>query len=164
MKYLNKHSLLILMIASALLVTIKISGNGGIKEYTSKKEYADIMTYLQQGLIDKGYEIEKIQPIDRGLAKAGKKINVYRIIFFNPRHTQDAVQRKYPGFSALLPLSITVAKEKNKIRIISGPYKFMVNSAKGDDLRALVKLWQHDSDKVIKHAIKTSESTFKLKI
>jgi len=153
----------ILAIVAASLLYLFGSNPGGIREYSSSKDYSEIMTHLQLGLISHGYEIEKIQPIDKGLARAGKKIETYRIIFFNPRHTIGAIQRKYPGFSALLPLSITVAKHKNKIVIVSSPYKFLSRAARGKDIRALVKLWQQDSDSIIKQALKQSETPFKLK-
>lgn len=144
-----------------LVVVMLLPDPGGIRQYTSKKEYADIMSNLQQGLVDKGYEIEKIQPIDKGLGKAGLKIRTYRVIFFNPKHTMNAVQEKYPAFSALLPLSITVAREKNRLRIVGTPFRMLIKNAEGKDLKALVRRWQQDSEKVIKKALKNSEAPFR---
>jgi len=157
-----QHSVVILSLVLGILYFSLLSDKGGIKEYRTNKDYANVMTHLQQGLLDKGYEIEKVQPIDNGLAKAGLKIKAYKVIFFNPRYTLDAIEHKYPGFSALLPLSITVAQEKGSIKIVSTPFKFLTNAAHGKDLRALIKLWELHSDNIIKKALKESEAVFKL--
>ncbi len=158
----TRHTIVALSLILGILYFSLLSDKGGIKEYQTNKDYADVMMNLQQGLIDKGYEIEKVQPIDNGLAKAGLNIKTYKVIFFNPRFTLEAIQNKYPGFSALLPLSITVAKEDGNIKIVSSPFKFLTNAAHGQDLRALIKLWEQHSDNIIQKALKQSETVFTL--
>ncbi|VAW77819.1 hypothetical protein MNBD_GAMMA12-1084 [hydrothermal vent metagenome] len=157
----TKH---ILISASLLIILaiILIPAKSDIQEYHSDKDYSDIMANIQQGLIDQGYEIEKVQAVNIGLAKAGFTIQPYKVIFFNPKHTLSAIHLKYPGFSALLPLSITVAKEDEQVRIVSSPFKFLINAAPKQDLRALVKIWKQHSHTIIVKALKESATGFPL--
>jgi len=121
--------------------------------YESEKDYSQVMTKLQEGLIAKGYEIEKIQPIDKGLEKAGLKIEKYRVIFFNPKNSLVNIQNKFPRFSTLLPLSITIAKQNDKLKIIGAPYQLLLKNTSNIELIAQIKQWQHDSEQIIKSAL-----------
>lgn len=157
----RKYSWAIIVPGLILAISYFFANPGGISVYSTQKNYANVMGWLQQGLVDKGYEIEKIQPIDKGLGRAGININTYRVVFYNPKHTLTALQRKYPAFTVLLPLSITVAKENKNLKIIGSPYKLLLRSAKGHDLQATIKRWRKDSDDVIRQALKKAEPVLK---
>ena len=150
----TKRLLSVAGLAATLGLMIYVFVNrSSIPEYVTEKDYNHVMTSIQEGLLKRGYKIEKIQPIDQGLAKAGLKIQKYRVIFYHPKQSIELIQKKYPKFSALLPLSITIAKDKDKLKIIDMPYRILYENAKQKDLISQIKLWEKDSKEIIKNAL-----------
>lgn len=76
----------VFLLLFSLSLVVYIDQNSGVPIYKSDKKYAEVMVAIQNGLINRGYKIEAIQPIDRGLKKAGYNIPTYRVVFYYPQH------------------------------------------------------------------------------
>lgn len=141
-----------LLLFSVSLV-VYIDQNSGVPIYKSDKKYAEVMAAIQNGLINRGYKIEAIQPIDRGLKKAGYNIPTYRVVFYYPEHDLAWIQARHPHLSALLPLSIIVAKRNKQLLVTGPPYRFLIKHTDNPILLLMIKQWQSDSNQIIKNAL-----------
>lgn len=152
---LNKQTVIIGIIGGFSLMVFAgyLFRTGSISNYETKRDYLEVMVNVQEGLLARGYKIEKIQPIDRGLKKEGLNVAPYRVIFYYPTTEFSSIQTRYPKFSALLPLSIIIAQQDNKLKITGPPYGFILKHANDRQLYSLVKKWQKDSEQIIKNAL-----------
>jgi len=149
----EKWNIGFIIVLGLILIFLYFYQSKSIRNYATGKDYSVVMTHLQEGLIKRGYEIEKIQPIDQGLKKAGFEIEKYRVIYFNPKHSIESIQKKHPKFSALLPLSITLAVESDSLKITGAPFKLLLKSTNDKVLLSQIRKWKKDSEQIIKEAL-----------
>jgi uncharacterized protein (DUF302 family) len=133
----------------ALFICILLSACNLSDRVESQNDFPDTMTKVQQELANKGYTVTRIQALDQGLGKAGYTIDRYRIIFFGDPLDFDIVQQRYPQFTVLLPLSITVYEDEDKIYLQSMPFDMLKKASRDREYLAMVSRWQSDIDKVI---------------
>ena len=155
-KHLFKRRALDLVILFLILVSMSIylfhNRNSPATSYTVR-DFDITMTEVQEGLLKRGYTIDKIQPIDKGLDKAGYKLENYRVIFYRNKIDSKRIHNSHPEFTTLLPLTLTIVKDKHGTKIISTPYKMLLKNAPADYIKRLVLKWKKDSREIVKEVI-----------
>ncbi len=142
-----------LMLALALLALLAAAihhHRGRIATLNSAKDFDSVMTELQEALLKRGYSIRKIQPVDKGLAKAGYALDTYKVVFYQNAEDMKKIKSRHPEFIAFLPLSFTLVKNKNGVRVISMPFNLLLKNAPSKRIRRLVKKWRRDSDAIVR--------------
>jgi hypothetical protein len=74
---------------------------------------------LSLALIDHGYELVKVQPIDHALVKRGYTDPGIRLAFVGKEEQVQQALATDPALLSLLPLRLTLEKEADAIRISS---------------------------------------------
>jgi len=74
---------------------------------------------LSLALIDHGYELVKVQPIDHALVKRGYADPGIRLAFVGKEEQVQQALATDPALLSLLPLRLTLEKEADAIRISS---------------------------------------------
>jgi uncharacterized protein (DUF302 family) len=154
MKQIDRLTIIGVFLVIAIIGVLVYKGGQSLEIYETGKDYSEVMTEIQEGLIKRGYEIEKIQPIDKGLAKSGYEIEKYRVIFFNPKSDIRWIRKNHPKFTVFFPLTITIAKQKGKIKIINTPFRLLLKNANNDELKRIIRKWEKESHEIIANAIK----------
>lgn len=89
----------------------------GLIERDLDLEYPEAMAYLQTAIRDAGYELQFIQPVDRGLRRRGVDAEELRVLHVLPPDTASARAAAHPDLAPLLPLRITLYRERGALRV-----------------------------------------------
>lgn len=85
----------------------------------SRQVFPDAMTNLQQAIINRGYQLIRVQRVDVGLTASGFKTDKYRLVFFGDKYMMEELPNKYPELIPYLPLKIVIFAEEDQTLILA---------------------------------------------
>lgn len=120
---------------------------------------ADIaMEYLQTAITDHGYHIAHIQKCDSGMSGFGYKTDFYKVIFFGKLDEIRRISAKHPGFSAYLPLKVTVVAEGDEtVLTLVDPLNFRPFFNEDRDILSQLRRWHNDAQSFFDALLRESE-------
>lgn len=155
-KSLRSSDLIVLALTLLVLLAVMIHrDNNGIATRSTTKDFDSVMTELQEALLKRGYSINKIQPVDKGLAKAGYTLDTYKVIFYQKTEDMAEIKSLHPEFTAFLPLTFTLVKNRDSVSIIGMPFNMLLKNAPSKSIRRLVKKWRKDSNAIVREIGRT---------
>ena len=98
-------AILLLLIATSALAAPS-SGELYLNRHT-ELAYEELSAQLQGALLEEGWTVHFVQPVDEGLASRGHQVGLYRVLVVEPEGAGEAIA-KDASLAALLPLRITV--------------------------------------------------------
>ena len=75
-------------------------------------DYPEAMMFVQQQLHKRGYQISRIQHVDKGLQSRGYESLRYRVIFFGRPQEVALIKAKHSALIPFFPLNITVFEKE----------------------------------------------------
>lgn len=107
---------------AVLALTLVVATAQAVASPVSASKAGTMQTALDDlslALIDHGYELVKVQPIDHALVKRGYTDPGIRLAFVGKEEQVQQALATDPALLSLLPLRLTLEKEADAIRISS---------------------------------------------
>lgn len=84
-------------------------------------DYRVALDELSVAIMDQGFTLVKIQPVDKGLHSKGYEVNEgYKLIFFSNKDMEAKALKIAPEMATLLPLKVILYQEEGKV--VAGAY------------------------------------------
>ncbi len=140
-----------------LFVAATLATCDSVENAQTRNDFPEVMSELQTNIQAKGYQVSRVQQVDVGMEKAGYDISEYRIVFFAKPGEVKTVLDNYPEFSSFLPLSITIYRDGEMIRLVGMPFALPRTHATTQELKAMIASWEKDTADIIRQTIETSD-------
>jgi uncharacterized protein (DUF302 family) len=99
---------------------------------------------LSLALIDHGYELVKVQPIDQALVKRGYPDPGVRIVFIGKASGMEQAMKTDPRILSMLPLRLTLIVTKTGVMVSSDDLDMWKEMFPDPETARLIETWQRD--------------------
>ena len=113
----------------------------------SSSKTANMQTALDDlslALLDHGYTLVKVQPVDQALVKRGYPDPGIRILFIGNASTMDQAIKVNPKLLSVLPLRLTLIVEGKQTLVSSDDLEMWKEMFPDPETARLVDTWQRD--------------------
>jgi len=145
------------LIAIVLLAAGVLTACDNIESAQVRSDFPEVMLTLQTNIQASGYQVSRVQKVDVGMKKAGYAIDEYRVVFFAKPEEVKIILEEYPDFASFLPLSITIYKEGDMIRLVGMPFALPKAHESGQALETMIARWEKDTTEIIRQTTETRE-------
>jgi uncharacterized protein (DUF302 family) len=107
------------LVAAFLVASCAWLSPAAAESYFSSAKQADYRVALDDlslAILDHGYTLVKIQPVDKGLRSQGYELfEDYKLVFFGNKELERTAIAATPELAALLPLKIILYQDKERV-------------------------------------------------
>ena len=109
------------MRAIARVLTLLLACNAAVADdaFISAKRQEDYHVALDElsvAIMDKGYTVVKIQPVDQGLRSKGYPLyENYKVVFFGNEELEQQAIAAAPELATLLPLKVVLYQDQGRV-------------------------------------------------
>ncbi|MGB1111091.1 MAG: hypothetical protein ACPG4N_12095 [Gammaproteobacteria bacterium] len=126
----------------------KVEQQAGTLAFFSDSSAGEVSAYLQSELQSRGFQVQFVQPIDKGLTAHGDHQPYFRVIIFNPPAEDIPKGEAGDALHAFLPLRIAVAETAEGTRASVLPYARLAESLEPEAAEAL-RTWAHQLEQTL---------------
>jgi len=149
--------LALLRTATVLFITGALCACDKIEHAQTRDDFPDVMLELQTSIQEKGYKVSRVQQVDVGMEKAGYTIDEYRVVFFAKPEEVKFILKEYPEFASFLPLSITIYKDGDRIRLLGMPFALPRAQDSTKELGKMIAAWEKDTADILRQTVENSD-------
>ncbi|MCK4951495.1 MAG: DUF302 domain-containing protein [Gammaproteobacteria bacterium] len=124
----------------------------------STQAFPEAMTNLQHAIINRGYQLIRVQRVDIGLTASGFKTDKYRLVFFGDKYMMEELPNKYPELIPYLPLKIVIYAEEDQTLILGmNPVNLEKYYPDNPELARAFNQWKKDLESILHEAQKDED-------
>lgn len=118
---------------------------------SKKGDFKTAQVDMTIAIMNNGYILTKIQPIDQGLRSKGYESEDYHLVFFGNQGDQEKAIAIEPRISVLLPLKIMIYRlDGGRIGASIPNLSMWKQLYRSERLNPVIDKWQHDSEEILK--------------
>lgn len=112
-------------------------------------EFPEAMTALQNAIVNQGYQLARVQHVDRGLRRAKYKTDKYRVVFFGKYKELKKITKIAPDLSPYLPLKISIFAENDQTLLVTLSPEMLKQFYPNRALHGYFNRWQKDIEAIL---------------